>query len=369
VEAVSRVPVRYLVARPTSPRGAPAARPTVSSSTTAKPPTAVPAAAPPPADTLWNLRKVRWSDARAVVNFKDGSDIRVAVLDSGIDPGHPDLAGRVAAYTYLHPDLPKAASAEDLIGHGTHVSGTIAALVNNGLGINGICASPLLCWKIFDDVVDYDPWSNSFLYYVEPVMYRRALAACVQEKVDVVNLSIGGPGAPDHQELDLFQQMMAQGTTVVAAMGNERQQGSPTSYPAAIKGVVAVGATTLNDTVASFSNRGTHISLSAPGTAIWSTLPRYGGQFGFDAVKGPAGNPVEGKPHKRETDYDAWSGTSMATPHVTAAVALLHANRGKASPVAVRDRLMATADKVAGMSDTFDADFGAGRLNLLNLLL
>jgi len=152
-------------------------------------------------------------------------------------------------------------------------------------------------------------------------------------------------------------------------MGNERQFGSPTSYPAAIPGVIAVGATSLDDKVANFSNRGNHISLVAPGVSIWSTLPTYPGRFGFAAVPGPNGKPVQGMEQRRETDYDSWNGTSMATPHVTAATALLLANKEKMNPAAVRQKLMASADKTAGMNgNNFHPDYGAGRLNLLNLL-
>jgi subtilisin family serine protease len=346
VEFVSRVPVRYLKVKRAARRAA---------------------GGPPPAGTMWNLRRIAWAQARARRGFKDARAISVAVLDSGIDAQHPDLRAKVKGNVFAHPDLPDVSGSRDLIGHGTHVAGTIAAAVNS-IGIHGVCDCRLFSWKIFDDVADYDPDTNEFVYYVEPVMYRRALADCLDQEVDVINLSIGGPGEPDPQEQALFDALVARGTSVVAAMGNERDWGSPTSYPAAIPGVIAVGATSADDTVASFSNAGNHIALAAPGVAIWSTLPRYRGQFGFEAVIGPSGRPVEGKALRRERHYAAWNGTSMASPHVAGAVALLLANAGAMSPAAVRERLMETADEVEEMTGDFDADYGAGRLNLLRLL-
>jgi subtilisin family serine protease len=156
-------------------------------------------------------------------------------------------------------------------------------------------------------------------------------------------------------------------------MGNDRQQGSPTTYPGAIPGVIAVGATGVDDAVTVFSNRGDHIALSAPGKAIWSTLPTYPGQTGFSAVIGPNGQVQQGNPIGRETSFDAWDGTSMATPHVTGCTALLMAKHndegGKLTPAQARDMLMQSADKVPGMQGSgFTADYGAGRLNLFRLL-
>lgn len=368
VEFVSRVPVRYveLPTRGRDKRGSDTPldeRPsTVSGGATI-------AATPPAVDSMWNLKKILWNQARGLPGFKDANKVRVAVLDTGVDHNHPDLAGRVAKYVFAHPDMPDASGERDLVGHGTHVSGTITAAINNNLGINGICDCQLNVWKIFTDQAQFASLQLGFEYFVDPTMYRRALADCYDEGVDVINLSIGGPGKPDPQEQQLFNKLLANGTTVVAAMGNERQQGSPTSYPAAIPDVIAVGATSLDDTVANFSNRGNHIVISAPGVGIWSTLPTYPGQFGFQAVMGPAGKPIEGKASSRETDYDAWAGTSMATPHVTAAVALLIAKHGKMNPQQVRAELQKTVDKVAGMAGhNFHPDYGAGRLNLLRLL-
>ncbi len=328
-----------------------------------------PAVAAPDISQMWNLQKIKWQRARALKGFKDAAGIKVAVLDTGIDKNHPDLKGQIRSYVFAHPDQRRASGDKDIIGHGSHVAGTISARIDNDLGVNGICNCDLRIWKIFDDVADFISFGAGYAYFVEPIMYLRALADCVEQKVDVINLSIGGGGAPDHFERMLFDQLATNGTTVVAAMGNEREEGSPISYPAAIPGVIAVGATKIDDKVASFSNRGNHISVCAPGVGIWSTLPTMPGQFGFRAVRGPDGRPREGKAESRETDYDAWDGTSMASPHVAAAIALLFANRGKMSPSETRDYLKKRVVKLKGMGGkTFHPDYGTGRLDLLKLL-
>lgn len=322
----------------------------------------------PPSALLWNLRKIEWAEARAARRFKDATGVKVAVLDTGVDAGHPDLKGRISRYTYRHPDDSHVSGEKDIVGHGTHVAGTIGAGIGNRLGIDGICTCDLRVWKIFSDQPEYIDTYDEFMYVVDPIMYNRALADCVDDDIDVVNLSIGGPAPPDPQERQLFNALAAAGTIVCAAMGNERAYGSPTSYPAAIRDVIAVGATTVTDQVASFSNRGEHIALCAPGKAIWSTLPTYEGQSGFDAVHGPDG-VQEGKPIRRERDYDSWDGTSMATPHVAAAAALLTARKGRMGPAAARSALQRSADKVPGMAGkAFHPDYGAGRLNLRRLL-
>lgn len=289
------------------------------------------------------------------------------MLDTGIDANNPDLEDQINSYIFNHQDLPIASSERDIIGHGTHVAGTISASINNSLGINGVCNSQLNAWKIFDDEPDFISCRQGYAYFVDPVMYRRALLDCLDQNIDVINLSIGGGGF-DRDEQELFNSLLANGTTIVAAMGNEREDGSPISYPAAYPGVIAVGATNRDDTVANFSNAGNHIAISAPGVGIWSTLPTYPGQFGFEAIC-TDGRPRLGQALQRETDYDAWNGTSMATPHVVGAVALLLANKGKMNATEVRRHLTKTADKVAGMGGRdFHPDYGAGRLNLLRLL-
>jgi subtilisin family serine protease len=350
VEYVERIPIRYLCA------------------------TAM--AIPPQQGALWNLKRIRWQESRAL-NIRQPKDITVAILDTGVEKEHPDLAGRVVSYDYTHP-LPNVMGEKDLHGHGTHVAGIVGAVTNNGFGICGICECKLKIWKIFRDEPQFMLGQNMFSYVVDPVAYLLALKACAEDSVDVVNLSIGGPGKPSVEEERAFKGLMEKGVIVIAAMGNERMFGSPISYPAAIPGVVAVGATNLNDKVTAFSSEGDHICLCAPGQAIWSTLPRYPGQLGFlpKHAKRKKGSstakpePDLTKPITRETDYDAWNGTSMAAPHVTGAAALLLANRGKDTPTRVRDALEKCADKVQGMGSPQgrDRNYGAGRLNLLKLL-
>jgi subtilisin family serine protease len=355
IQFVSRVPVRYMsVNKP---------KKTVKNQQTV-------ALAAPPQSILWNLQKIKWAESRSLPSFKDANDIQIAVLDTGIDQDHPDFGGRVSSYVYQHPDDTTVSGEKDIVGHGTHVAGTICAKIGNAIGIDGICQCKLRVWKIFTDQTRYIPQQNQFTYAVNPIMYRRALADCIDEGIDILNLSIGGPAAPEPQELQLFNALIAGGTTICAAMGNERSLGSPTAYPAAIEGVIAVGATTIDDTVTGFSNRGDHISLAAPGKAIWSTLPTYAGQLGFDAIQGPNGLPKEGKAKRREINYDAWDGTSMATPHVTAAAALYNAKTGEKDPAVLKQALQKNTDKVSGMGNkAFHPDYGTGRLNLLKLLL
>lgn len=315
IEYVHRVPARWLAE----------ARPEASS-------------ADPLVNRQWGLRAIRWFD---VSPLPGAAAIKVAVLDTGIDTTHPDLRGRVASYT--HPGTKPA----DFIGHGTHVSGIIAASANNRVGIVGICNAALHIWKVFGD----EPASDGE-YYVDELLYQRALNAARNAGARVVNLSIGGTQRSRTEEL-LFRRLIASGATVAAAMGNEYLEGNPVEYPAAYPGVVAVGAIDETGRRAVFSNTGRHIALSAPGTNILSALPM---------------RPSKARP-RDQTKYAAWSGTSMATPHVSAAAALLAARNPDWTPEQVAQRLKATATKLRAMGGKKrTAQFGAGLLNLKDAL-
>jgi subtilisin family serine protease len=286
------------------------------------------AAEPDPKRNLqWGLRAIRYFEA----NRPSARSIRVAVIDSGIDTNHPDLPD---PGIYRHSGF----RAQDVVGHGTHVAGIIAAKTNNGVGIAGIADCELAIWKVFPDDPN-DP-------YLDSESYLRALGEVVDEQAAVVNLSIGG-GAYSDVEAVLFAEANAAGVTVVAAMGNEYEEGNPTSYPAAYDDVVSVGSIAEDRRRSSFSNTGRHIDLLAPGSNILSTLP------------------TSRSAQRRETDYASWSGTSMATPHVTAAAALLLAAHPGWSPAQVARRLRSAASPVAEMGGKrWTEAHGSGLLNL-----
>jgi len=280
----------------------------------------------------WGHAAVRIHEARARARFKDAQEVPVAVVDSGIDDQHPDLKASIREYRNFHS---ASEGDQDYSGHGTHVSGIIAATINNGIGIAGLCRAPIVAIK----GLPRRTW-NAARYY-------QALAYPMEAGAKVVNMSLGGDY--DRGEKEIIEDLLAAGIVVVAAMGNEFEEGNATSYPAAYAGVIAVGATDEADRRASFSCTGRHIAVSAPGERILSTVPRYPSSFAS------------------RTSYDSWPGTSMACPHVAAAVALLLAKKPGLSPAQVRTKIMASADRVGGQTG-WTRELGAGRLNIAKLL-
>ncbi len=283
----------------------------------------------------WGHGAIRMHEARKAVKFHDATDILVAVIDSGVDMTHPDLKKVVRAYeNFLAP----AEDDRDYRGHGTHVTGIIAALMNNNVGIAGLCRAPIANLKALPR--NGGAWNAS--------AYYQALARPIDLKARVVNLSLGGQLDPG--ERDIIADLIDAGIVVVAAMGNEFEEGNPTSYPAAYDGVIAVGASDELDRRAAFSCTGKHISVMAPGERILSTVPTHESELA------------------NTTMYDAWPGTSMATPHVAAAAALLLAKDPSLSPAQVKRKLCTSADKVKWQTKRPDKEYGYGRLNIAKAL-
>lgn len=306
VEFVEPMPARWLAARRTDPmRG-----------------------------SQWGLHAIGWFDQQR----PDADTVTVAVLDTGVDATHPDLKDVVAEYDH------GSYGAEDVLGHGTHVCGIVAATVNNNVGISGIANTRLKVWKIFPD----RPTEDDF--YVDGERYLRALRAVEDSGARVLNLSIGG-AASSQTETILFRRLLERDVSVVAAMGNEFEDGNPVEYPAAYEGVIAVGAVDPRLNRAVFSNTGRHLHVVAPGVDILSTLP------------------VKKSRYRDQTRYASWDGTSMATPHVAGGAALLLAKSPRLTATGVRSALQKHAKRVPEMNGKKKTpEFGYGLLYLPNLL-
>lgn len=280
----------------------------------------------------WSHPVIGLAAAQAARGFTDGSTVTVAVVDSGIDATHPDLAGALVEYKNFLKENDK-----DYIGHGTHVAGIIGARAATATGVTGVSRARILALKAL-------PRDDNF----DATAYYRALRYVIG-RAQVLNLSLGGDKDP--AEIDILRDVIAAGVVVVAAMGNEYEDGNPTEYPAAMPEVCAVGATDQQDRRAWFSNTGRHIDLVAPGVAIRSTTPTYR----YDDPEG-----------KRR--YDAMDGTSMATPHVAAAAALVLARHPRLTPAQMVSRLTRTTDRVARTTSKASPSYGSGRLNVRKAL-
>ena len=279
------------------------------------------------------------------------SSIIVAVIDTGVDYTHPDLAanmwrnaGEIAGngrdddgngfvddvygYDFANND----SNPMDDNGHGTHVAGTIGAVGDNGYGVAGVAWEVRLMAVKFLGAGGSGYTSNAI----------RALNYAVANGAVLSNNSWGG-GTFDTALNNAIANARSQGHIFVAAAGNEaRNNDASPSYPASypLDNVVAVAALTAQDQLASFSNYGrTTVDLAAPGVGIYSTLP--GRRFG------------------------TMSGTSMATPHVTGALALVWAQHPGWTYRQVIDRVLATTDPLAALAGK---TVTGGRLNLARAL-
>ncbi len=210
-----------------------------------------------------------------------GEGVLVAVVDSGVDASHPDLKGRVErGYDFVEDDE----DTSDAYGHGTHVAGIIAAAGDNGEGIAGLAwRARVLPVRVLD--------GSGYGYYSDIIAGIRYAA---DHGARIINLSLGG-GAQSQALQEAVDYARSKGCLLVAAAGNSGLESL--SYPAACEGVVGVGAADTDDRPASFSNRGDALDLIAPGVAIYSAY---------------VGNR-----------YASLSGTSMAAPQVSGALALL----------------------------------------------
>jgi serine protease len=293
----------------------------------------------------WSFTKVPFEGAWAA-DGTQGQGVTVAVVDTGVMADHPDLSGQVLTGAhFLHSDDgqpvdPATGGTEDFAGRGTHVAGTIAAKSNNATGISGAApGAQILPVKVLcadgggftSDVADGITWA-------------------VDAGADVINLSLGG-GATSGEEAAIAY--AHDHNVVVAAAGGNDGAGGNASYPAAYStqyaNVIAVAATDNTNGHPTYGTTGGYLDVSAPGGV---------------AVSGCASNPaVEVLSTWNDGAYCSIAGTSMATPHVSAAAALLRAANGACTAEQVKSRLRATATDLPPAGP--DSTFGAGIVNPL----
>jgi subtilisin family serine protease len=272
----------------------------------------------------------------------DGSGTKVAVLDSGIDAEHPDLAGKVAD----ERDFTGNGTASDGHGHGTHVAATIAGSgAASGGRRKGVApGATLLNGRVLDDNGDgLTSWIIDGMEW-----------AAKEKQADIVNMSLGSPGSGGPLTDAVGSLSERYGTLFVVAAGNlgcEACVGSPGDSPAAL----TVGAVDGQDRLAEFSSRGpigpqraVKPDVTAPGVGIVAAR----------AAGTSLGEPVDGS-------YTGVSGTSMATPHVAGAAALLRNARPGLTAGELKGLLMGTAKKQAG---TAAEGQGTGRVDVASAL-
>lgn len=260
-------------------------------------------------------------------NTMGDPSIKIAIVDTGVDTSHPDLSAKVVSqYSFV------ARNSADGFGHGTHVAGIAAASTNNGTGVAGICPR---CSIMSVQVLGADG-SGSTSNVAAGIQYAADAGA------RVINLSLGGS---QHTQIarDALDYAFSKNALPVVAMGNSNSTdpGDLAYWYSAL----SVAAVDQSGAKASFSNYGPKTDVAAPGVAILSTMPTYlttlNTQYGY------------------KTNYDALSGTSMATP-VVSGIAGLVASR---NPGLTAAQIKGIIEASAGDGATFNSATGFGVVN------
>jgi thermitase len=271
------------------------------------------------ADLAWNI-------------WKPQTQTVVAVVDTGVQTNHPDLAGKVVGgYDFINNDN----DPNDDNGHGTHCAGIVGAQINNGTGIagiagwNGLAGSDTTYTKIMPVKVLAGDGSGTTSGVADGIIYAADNGA------KVISLSLGGGGTTTLA--NAVNYAVNKGCILVAAAGNS---GSTTkSYPAGYSNVLSVASTDSTDTLSSFSNHGAWVKVAAPGQDIASTYTGSG--------------------------YVYLSGTSMAAPLVAGQAALIRSQNPNLSNVQIEEVIVGNTDPYNSYQSR---TIGGGRVNVYRAL-
>ncbi|MFJ9559154.1 type VII secretion-associated serine protease mycosin [Streptomyces fuscichromogenes] len=298
----------------------------------ASPAAARQAAAPTPLSAEWPLDTQHF-DASRIWRQSQGAGVTVAVVDTGVNARHPDLAGRVLPGTDVTGQATDGRVDVSADSHGTSVAGVIAGSGGAGKGMAGLAprATVLPVRVSADNAAD-------------PLALARGIVYAADHGASVINISMVTTD-PDPQIRDAVAYARRHDAVVVAAAGNNGRAGNPVGYPAAFPGVLAVSGTTRDGGFWSSGESGSYVALAAPAVDIFSTRNSGG--------------------------YLTKDGTSYSAPYVSAAAALLRAAYPAESAGQIIARLIGTADRPGGGSDTGsgrDDRFGYGIVDPLKAL-
>ncbi len=302
-----------------------------------------------------------------------GSDVIIAIIDSGVDYNHEDLKDNIWKdadgnpgkdfvdiatndYTALGFELISSEDYTgvdydpgDYLGHGTHVAGIVAAKGNNSLGVAGVCYDCKLMPVRAGFVMEYQ---GVALNGLENDDIANAITYAADNAADVINMSFGGKYSETAKEA--IDYAYSKGVILVAAAGNKETEDKTYSYPAALDNVIAVAATVKDDTLASYSNYGDWVDVCAPGgdgdNGIISTVPTtalWGDSSGYD---------------------DSWQGTSMASPYVAGLAGLVIAKYPSYSQSDIKAKITSGADSIDSLNSGYSGKLGSGRVNIYNSL-
>ncbi|MCR5883134.1 S8 family serine peptidase [Rhizobacter sp. J219] len=325
-----------------------------------------------PSDQYYNLQ---WHypliNLPAAWDITTGSNsVIVAVIDTGVLLGHPDLAGKlVAGYDFItdignandgngpdaNPDDPgDNATPNGSSFHGTHVAGTIAASSNTTRGVAGVAWGA----RIMPLRVLGTRGGTSF-DITQAVRYAARLpnssGTLPAQRADIMNLSLGGTGS-SQAEQNAYNEARAQGVIIVAAAGNDGN--AVLNYPASYDGVISVSAVGIRKTLASYSNFGSRVDVAAPG----GDSGDVNGDGYTDLVLSTHGDDSSGSV---VFNYGFQAGTSMATPHVAGVLALMKSVNASLTPDDI-DRLLAAGRLTTELgAPGRDDQFGHGLIDAL----